>query len=262
MTMVRPTPCQLVQILTMMVLTTTLIQHLRLQRILPQQISQMANTSASFPNANTPGTPELDWREIDPTDTDNDGVVDAIDVDDDNDGIKDEDECPSDPTYITAVQSQSGVTNSGNVTGAPDGNFGEWHSNGDVADLDFGSVYPAGTQYTITWKERTGQTGTAEIVLAESLDDASYSAHSTNPTTNSTSFITTTVTSDISFRYIRLTKLDGTGGADYHIDAVTILSNDTDCDIDGDGIINRLDLDSDNDGIPDIVGSWWCGHRW
>ena len=29
-------------------------------------------------------------------------------------------------------------------------------------------------------------------------------------------------------------------------------------DSDGDGIPNHLDLDSDNDGIADIVESWFC----
>ncbi len=181
-------------------------------------------------------------------DSDDDGIADIDDIDDDNDGVLDIDEpCPS---YSGSVTSQTGVDNSASLTGAPDGSFAEWHTNGDILVFDFGTTYPAGTQYGITWRERTGETGTASLIIEESTDNSAYSTHSDAPTTNSTTAIIDIVTAENAFRYLRISKDNPPSTTDFQIDAIAVM---TCTDTDGDGVPNSLDLDSDNDGIPDIT---------
>jgi len=180
-------------------------------------------------------------------DSDDDGIVDSDDIDDDNDGVLDIDEgCP---TYTATVTSSSGVTNPSNITGSPDGSFAGWYANGNIMVYDFGSIQSAGTQYAITWREEATESGTASLIIEESTDNSSYTTHSDAPTTNSTTAILDIVTSENSFRYIRISKNNPPSSTDFEIDAIALLS----CtDTDGDGVPNNLDLDSDNDGIPDI----------
>lgn len=185
-------------------------------------------------------------------DSDDDGIVDSDDIDDDNDGVLDTDEgCAVDPyiTYASTITSQSGVGSNTEVTGAPDEVYAEWHENNDIMVIDFGSIRAAGTSYRIYWRERTGQSGTASILVEESTNNSTYNTHSNLPETNSTDGIMTTMVSENSFRYLRLSKDDPPSSTDFQIDAVgVILCTDTD----GDGIPDSHDLDSDNDGIPDI----------
>jgi hypothetical protein len=213
-----------------------------------------------FPD--NPSGGEIDWRDDTSvfSDNDNDGVIDSVDLDDDNDGILDTDEgiasgpCPVE--YNGVVESSTSVDGIANVTGAPDGLFGEIYTNGDVFDFDFGQEYPAGTQYEITWRRRNNvSSGTAVMILSESADDVSYTTRSVLPeNTNNISFQTITITADIPFRYIRITKTDPPSPVDFEIDAIGLIPG-TGCilDTDADGIPNYLDLDSDNDGIPDNI---------
>ncbi|TMM31525.1 hypothetical protein FDT66_06065, partial [Polaribacter aestuariivivens] len=213
-----------------------------------------------FPNTNAADSPdEVDWRDATTQfiDTDNDGVPDATDLDDDNDGILDTIEdnsggtCP--PEYNATLESESGVTNPGNITGAPDGNTAEINTNGNVFVLDFGQEYPAGTQYQITWRRNAGS-GTAIMVLSESTDDATYTAHPSPPeNSDDVNFEDEIVTSNVAFRYIRITKDDPPSIVDFEIDAIGVIPSTCILDTDNDGIPNYLDLDSDNDGIPDNI---------
>lgn len=185
-------------------------------------------------------------------DSDDDGIVDSDDIDDDNDGILDTDEgCLTDPyiSYASTITSQSGVTSNANITGAPDEQFAQFHEDNDVIVLDFGSVKPAGTSYRIYWRERSGQSGTASILVEESINNATYNTHSSFPATNSTSSILSVMVSENPFRYLRLSKDNPPSSTDFQIDAVGVIE----CtDTDGDGVPDSHDLDSDNDGIPDI----------
>ncbi len=185
-------------------------------------------------------------------DSDDDGIVDSDDIDDDNDGVLDTDEgCAVDPfiEYAATETSQTGVGSSSEILGSPDEVFAEFHENDDIIVLDFGSIQAAGTSYRIYWRERTGQTGTATIVLEESTNNSAYNTHSNLPTTNSTDRVLTTVVSENSFRYLRMSKDNPPSSTDFQIDAVgVVLCTDTD----GDGVPDSHDLDSDNDGIPDI----------
>ncbi|TMM28583.1 T9SS type A sorting domain-containing protein [Polaribacter aestuariivivens] len=207
-------------------------------------------------NANLGLPNDVNWRDVSVTgflDTDEDGVANNIDKDDDNDGIRDFVERCID--FNAVLTSQSGIVNSGNLTGEPDDNSGEVNTNGNVFVLDFGSVFPAGTQYEITWKRRVGATGTAIPIINESTDNTTYTRNLDAPTsTQSDNFQTDIVTSNVAFRYIQITKQTDPSITDFEVDAIGIL-NTTSCnnDSDGDGIANYLDLDSDNDGIPDNI---------
>ena len=215
-----------------------------------------------FPD--NPSGGEIDWRDDTSvfSDNDNDGVIDSVDLDDDNDGILDVDEgfgtgaCPVE--YNGTVESASGVDNSANITGAPDGNFGEIYTDSDVLVFDFGQIYPAGTQYQIVWRKKNSlATGAPPAVmdLTESEDNVTYTSDilPRPEITNSVTFETITITSSVDFRYISLTK-GTTSSVDYEVDAIGVIpSTGCDSDTDGDGIPDYLDLDSDNDGIPDNI---------
>ncbi len=200
---------------------------------------------------------DVDYRDSDSLyqDNDNDGVPDSIDLDDDNDGILDTEEglVNSCTGYGASLLSESGVVNPNNVIGSPDGVYAEVNTNGNVFTLDFGTEYPAGTQYNIIWKRTTLETGTAIMVLSESANNSSYTTHPNPPSSSqSTTFETDLITSNVAFRYIRITKASP-NNTDFFVDAVGIVGSICSIDTDGDGIPNYLDLDSDNDGIPDNI---------
>lgn len=75
----------------------------------------------------------------------------------------------------------------------------------------------------ITWRERTGESGTASLILEESTYDVVYNTHSSAPTTNSTTLITATVTSENSYRYIRISKDNPPSTTDFEIDAIGLI---------------------------------------
>ena len=189
-------------------------------------VTNGGQSSSTFPDLDTPGG-ELDWRDVNnANDNDGDGIANADDIDDDNDGILDVDEGCGPSASLSydeiAATSSGNVTGIGNIT-AVDGSVAEWHTNGDIATIDFGSVYPSGTQYVITWRERTGESGTASLIIEESTDDVVYNTHSSAPTTNSTSLITDTVTSENSFRYLRISKDNPPSTTDFEIDAIGLI---------------------------------------
>ncbi|QTE22450.1 T9SS type A sorting domain-containing protein [Polaribacter cellanae] len=197
---------------------------------------------------------DVDYRDADSSfkDNDNDGIPDSVDLDDDNDGILDSVEGDETFCFNATLVSQTGVTNSANILGSPNGNFGEINTNGNVFTLDFGKIYPAGTQYRVVWKRSTVPTsGTAIMVLSESANNTTYTTHPNPPqSSQSAVFETDIVTSNIAFRYIRVTKSTPPSVVDFFVDAIGV--NCT-LDTDADGVPNYLDLDSDNDGIPDNI---------
>lgn len=211
-------------------------------------------------------------------DFDRDGEDDFRDTDDDNDGISTISEIPDadgsgTPDYLefdgdecgigfirtgytndyTGVElSENSVTNEGNITGTPDGSVGLFNGNNDEYIIDFEQIYPAGYRYVITWREDGGQSGTAEIVLAESDDNSIYNGRQANPTTNSTTLISDTITSQFDFRYLRLRLEDAASSTDFEVDAIGVLVPSCAIDSDDDGIVDTDDIDDDNDGVLDV----------
>ncbi|WP_298767117.1 T9SS type A sorting domain-containing protein [uncultured Polaribacter sp.] len=212
-------------------------------------VTDATSLEDAFNDANNdfPGAGDLDYRDSENDDNDGDSIPDNVDLDDDNDGIPDVDEnsaCSS-----ATLVSQSGVIDPNNVLGEPDGQFAQINVNGNEFVLDFGRVYPAGTEYRITWRKRDGENGTAIMVIGESEVNSNFTTHPNLPETNQVlSFQTDVITANIAFRYLRITKTDPPSITDFQVDAIVVS-----CDSDNDGIPNQFDLDSDNDGIPDIV---------
>lgn len=126
---------------------------------------------------------------------------------------------------VTAVTSSSGSPlNPNNSIGSPDGNFVGFNTGGDVVTVDFGEEYPAGTQYSITWRRRTTVgSGTAIMVIRESTSPASgFVDHPSPPESSQITFETDVITANSAFRYIQMTKDNGVSGVDFELDAIIV----------------------------------------
>jgi gliding motility-associated-like protein len=213
-------------------------------------------------------------------DTDGDGVTDVIDLDDDNDGVLDtiEDNCtiaivnktgliitkPSTINYTfngnTISNLIDGVDNNVYVINGPTGTL-----NGPWLNFEFPS--PKALTY-LEIGHYSGQylfSTTSTYKIQGSSDNTNWTDVSGTLTYNnvatSTSGGLSTVNSNIAnfssnikaYKYYRILGIDATVGAGW---ATEIYFKEFTCaipDLDGDGIPNRLDLDSDGDGCPDAV---------
>lgn len=225
-------------------------------------------------------------------DENGDGRIDNF-GDADEDGMTDQFDasiCEEEVTYTYAYgthvgASSTGITNGNNSTGAPNNTFAQVYDTGDRLVLDLGQVYPISTEYQLRWRRRASGTGytttgpIADMRVEESADNATYAFNSVNPQDATRVFTTTNMYMESPTRYLRLRQLTGTDD-DFDFDAVTVVTSvlDTICfsgipliltgpdgnaddlpdyyvngDFDGDEVLNFRDLDSDNDGIPDLV---------
>ena len=193
------------------------------------------------------------------SDTDNDGIIDFVDLDDDNDGILDTDECGVSHDYIY-VQAASNINGFNNVTNA-EGSLG-------TNFADNGITNPGGNTF-ILLRFPTAITGGTEVSVFLGADpavnDADMQIQRSNASGTDTGFLAgandtfpgairevTFTYSGTDSEYIRIVAFN----AGARVYGAAILQNPIDCetvDSDGDGIANRLDLDSDNDGIFDAV---------
>jgi hypothetical protein len=165
-------------------------------------------------------------------DTDGDGVDDVIDIDDDNDGIPDYIEtCGATATSFSCLPNGSDPSlddDKDGIVNYKDADFGPLNVNGCVASLDSdGDGVP-------DYLDRDSDNdGIPDVVEAYGVD-----ANGDGVIDN-------------------FTDTDG-DGLSQNVDANNTGAAGSGAglgfnDLDGDGIPNRLDLDSDNDGIPDIV---------
>ncbi|MBK9016573.1 MAG: hypothetical protein IPM82_22245 [Saprospiraceae bacterium] len=172
-------------------------------------------------------------------------------LDDDNDGLTDcaDPDCTTTGGYATAVTSQTGITNPNNALGAPNSTFAKLYETGDRLVLDFGVAIPAGGKYIITWRRKSTYTNTvaANMVVEESANNSTFTQNAVKPSTSSkTTFVTTTMTTGVPTRYIRL-KTNGGTDDDFVIDAVTRIT----CLLE----ICNNGLDDDGDGLADCADS-------
>jgi large repetitive protein len=219
-------------------------------------------------------------------DSDNDGIPDVIEfglVDADNDGTLDEgsgitdlngngldDAYDGDCTgagssgsgNATAVFSSANFTNPGNATGASNFTSATSTTRGATIVMNMGASIPSGQDITITIA--TSAAGDGSVILIEqSTDGTDFS------TPNQQYFITSTpgfyenitYKPTIDAQYLRFTISERPGGT-FFLDALSYNYNIAACaaaadlvalNTDGDGVANYLDLDSDNDGIVDII---------
>ena len=148
------------------------------------------------------------------------------------------------------IESESGIGNSGNITGQPDGAFAEVYADGDIITLDFGEEYPSGTEYEITWRRRVGQSGSAIPIIREStLSDVSVNTQVTPLSTTSETFQTDVIVSSQAFRYLQITKEDAITGSitDFDLDAIVV-----DCTTE-DITFNQGDAASFYGSIPEFI---------
>ncbi|MBA6417410.1 choice-of-anchor L domain-containing protein [Colwellia sp. 6M3] len=175
--------------------------------------------------------------DIVPTDTDNDGIADYIDLDSDNDGVPDvvESQLNIVDTDGDGIEDQYDVDATGGVDTDGDGID-------DAFDVDATGGFDADgdgiDDATLIFTDTDGD-GLADYLDQDSDNDG----------------ISDSVESDISGQDVDMDGIDDafdidfTGGMDANNDGIDDSVNLTDTD--GDGIIDMHDLDSDNDGLLD-----------
>jgi len=198
-------------------------------------------------------------------DTDGDGILNIDDIDDDNDGILDtvEDAFTVSVTEVfDTTTAQSNIPpNGGNMTQTVDlSSFGvaigasvtvdNLIARGDINTGDGASEF-----FTLNFNNGEFTTGNLQTDTGSGAEDAIFRAVTT-PVTATITVIDIgggvpgfTVSGSTS---AAVDNLVGVNGVDYFFDVSgtgTLLTND----VDGDGIINSLDTDSDNDGMLDNV---------
>ena len=232
-------------------------------------------------------------------DTDGDGVPDCFDLDSDNDGIFDIYEAGgTDANFdgradgftdangnglhdgyecsgIATITAQTVVdynggnltsTNSNYATGSADGSGAPIYTNGDYITLDMGSVIPSGSTINVVWRVGNGGSGYAYMNIYADNNTNPTTVQNNSPTTNSTSYITSTFTIVNDARYFKITKGDNSfsnySTVDFDVDAISFSydpcagvtgSTIPDTDTDGDGIPNRQEIDSDGNGCNDVI---------
>ncbi|MCK0162172.1 hypothetical protein [Allomuricauda sp. F6463D] len=214
------------------------------------------------------------------TDTDGDGISDIVDLDDDNDGITDEEEyCSSiNATFLTSsnVGERSVVVNHTD-TGYLRIDFSSM-DNSFQLDINGTTVHPsvlefengaldAGDEYFVfqsdgsfinsPWVANSNGIPRLRLIVNENGEINLYGTRNSSSSTlelmeaqGGTAFNTISWTPGNNNTFT-VTNQAGPGpeGFTGELFASSI------CDTDGDGIPNHLDLDSDNDGIYDIVES-------
>ena len=175
--------------------------------------------------------------DIVPTDTDNDGIADYIDLDSDNDGVPDvvESQLNIVDTDGDGIEDQYDVDATGGVDTDGDGID-------DAFDVDATGGFDADgdgiDDATLIFTDTDGD-GLADYLDQDSDNDG----------------ISDSVESDISGQDADMDGIDDafdidfTGGMDTNNDGIDDSVNLTDTD--GDGVIDMHDLDSDNDGLLD-----------
>ena len=215
-------------------------------------------------------------------DSDNDGIADIVEFgldDTDGDGTLDEgsgitdvngngldDAYDPDCAINTisgnadAILSQNQIQNASNALGNNNTTFANLNNSNSVLDLDLTDEVPTGETIDIVIaRDGTNQTATADVFI--STDGINFSANGSISTTAAVgSPITINLVLNNNARYIRF---DRTGNRNLAVFSLSYSFDANPCndvgvaitpaDTDSDGILDHLDLDSDNDGIPDIV---------
>lgn len=217
----------------------------------------------------------IDSSKNDCVDSDGDGVPDWQDLDDDNDGILDTVECP--PTYVVRPVTSSSVTADKPITsgtapqiadgegagGTGDGPFPNWYTN--VSNLPIAFNMNMQSSSTIDHIKLYGPWGFNEWIGNFTIE--LYNAGNTllgtenfvapNQYTGTPVFSFTKEYTNVT--RIRFTIVSSQGYSNVtppraSVNEIVFLDLlPLTCDTDGDGILNHLDLDSDEDGCSDAL---------
>lgn len=223
---------------------------------------------------------EISATSIPVIDTDNDGISDAVDLDDDNDGITDEEEyCTTANAsfLVSADVGERSVVINHTDTGYLRLDFSSM-DNSFQLDINGTTVHPSvlefengalggGEEYFVfqsdgsfissPWTANSNGLPRLRLIIDEFGQANLYGTRSTSSTSlelmqaqGGTPFNTITWVPGNNNTFT-VTNQAGPGPEGFTGD----LFASAICDTDGDGISNELDLDSDNDGILDIVES-------
>ena len=178
-----------------------------------------------------------------------------IDLDNDNDGLLDKDEkacTPIDAGPATGILLNTNVTNADDILDSNNGNGAQFDSLGDKFIIDLGSAVPAGTVLKID--ASASNTNDKTITIEQSNNDGSSTSHIKFFTKESTSNENIDYILSKDTQYIKI-SMTADGGGVLYLNYLEIQPYD-ECvaiDTDGDGLPNHIDLDSDNDGITDVI---------
>ncbi len=214
-------------------------------------------------DADNDGIPDI--IEAGGTDTNDDGKADDL-TDEDNDGLADiyDSSCivsAASSGNATAALDGGTTSNPANAVGAPGTSFTNLFA-GDYIELALGQVVPSGTDILIT----IARSGTNTNTTTQNISQRTTSGGTNSNTQLYTSSVNTstgpevftyTLNADASFIYVeRVTRGASLYGLSFSIPAVNCATVGVDIpneDTDGDGRPDYIDLDSDNDGIADLV---------
>ncbi|WP_139958232.1 FG-GAP-like repeat-containing protein [Flavicella sediminum] len=248
----------------------------------------------AYVRTNCSGSEKSDWSVVANFttlfDTDNDGVLDVIDLDDDNDGILDalENDCVPITNWIIDARNTGSTASVSENSISVNGTTGrrtvesmystDLSTVGITADFKFNFTLDQATSKTVYIG--VNQSGDNTSANFSDIDYAIFLSSTTVRITENNSLIgdfigqqtagavysiqkTGTVITYLKNDVVFYTSAIAASAADYYIDTYFksdlgnpyTLSDISVCvmDNDKDGIINRLDLDSDNDGIPDNI---------
>ncbi|MDF1573651.1 MAG: HYR domain-containing protein, partial [Bacteroidales bacterium] len=118
---------------------------------------------------------------------------------------------------------QVGITNPDFIIGQPDNNGVELFTNGDIITIDLIHTLQSGEQYSIFWRQLTGEDPESVLKFFESSDGTNWTEHPLSAaqsitTNNEASYDEVLITANIDTRYIRISKVVF---PDFLIDAVT-----------------------------------------
>ena len=196
-------------------------------------ITNNGQTSDDFPNVAEAGTAELDWREapFDLNDRDGDGIDNSVDIDDDNDGILDVDEgCGATIQVNVDLDTYEDETSFTLENPTP-------------TTILSGGTYADGDEL-ISESITVSESGIYVFTISDVFGDGMFYTGGSN--SNGTASYALSVDGVEIFN----------SGANPNFGTQDVLNINVDAscpDTDNDGVIDSYDLDSDGDGIADII---------
>ncbi|GAB5524150.1 MAG: hypothetical protein Roseis2KO_20220 [Roseivirga sp.] len=202
-----------------------------------------------FPDVTTSGlTSERDWREDNAVDSDGDGQINSIDIDDDDDGILDVDEGISDFDNDGIINSldldsdNDGIPDIIEAGGVDTDNDGRVDDNTDTDNDGWADTFDSDNGGTALAEPDTDSDGRKNYVDVDSDGDGIVDLIESQATTGSPNIPSGTDTD--------LDGLDNTFDTDNGGTPTTPVNTDMDADPD------YIDVNSDNDGFADLLEAW------
>ncbi len=202
-----------------------------------------------FPDVTTSGlTSERDWREDNAVDSDGDGQINSVDIDDDDDGILDVDEGTGDfdndgiMNSLDLDSDNDGIPDIIEASGVDTDNDGRVDDNTDTDNDGWADTFDSDNGGTALAEPDTDSDGRKNYVDVDSDGDGIVDLIESQATTGSPNTPSGTDTD--------LDGLDNTFDTDNGGTPTTPVNTDMDADPD------YVDVNSDNDGFADLLEAW------